>query len=122
MLNIEEFIESVNGLDKSINTILTRGGCYRFAKLLQSMYGGELCAHYSDFDGEKILDHCALLYDGRVYDINGWTVSPVGKFSLLTKEEEKAKEWDFTENMETALDYNPIEEVRAAIHFYGDKE
>lgn len=63
-MDIEDFIKQLRETDHYISTIYYEGGCYRFACLLESMFGGEVVI-------SKEKDHAALLLNGKVYDIKG---------------------------------------------------
>lgn len=40
------------------------GGCYVFAKLVVDQYGGQIYINQQ-------LKHCAVMYEGKLYDIHG---------------------------------------------------
>ena len=64
-MNILNFINALRETDKYIETIYTRGGCYRFHLLLKQMYPE--CEPMINMSK----DHVATLYEERLYDING---------------------------------------------------
>ncbi len=89
-MKIQEFIEQLRGTDEYISLIYTKGGCYKFALLLQAMYGGDLWWN--------IIDHVVLRNEGRFYDITGEVIGagyiPMSMFP--SSFHKVAKKWSFS--------------------------
>ena len=63
-MDINDFITRLRTSDVYIKFIYTEGGCYKFAKLLVDMYGGEVMVN-------KDFNHAVAYIDGKMWDING---------------------------------------------------
>lgn len=65
------------------------GGCYYFAKLVTEKYGGQIYIN-------RLLEHCAIMYQGKLYDIKG-QIKNIEGFHLIKPWEEKMckKEYHF---------------------------
>lgn len=57
------------------------GGCYLFAKMVVSRYGGQIYINQE-------LKHCAVMHEGKLYDIHG-RIKDVSNFHLI-------KPWETT--------------------------
>lgn len=99
--DISKFIKLIRETDPFIKTIYEQGGCFRFAEMLQKLFGGEL-----RWNGE----HVVLFYEGRKYDINGADYfgevggkpfDPEKPYVKMTYADmAKADQWGFAELME----------------------
>jgi hypothetical protein len=65
LIYIEEFITALRESDRHIEAIFTKGGCYRFVKLLQ-----RLSPNVTPMISAAG-DHAAAEFDGKLYDITG---------------------------------------------------
>ena len=89
-MNILGFIHNLKKTDYYITIIYTEGGCYKFAKFLRGIFGGDILIR-------KDKGHAALKVDDLVYDING--VQNEIYFQAPTKDEIKEMEtWTFGGN------------------------
>lgn len=79
VLNLIEEIKLNTGLDNPVY-FFTHGGCYKFAKMLQSQIGGEI--YYV-----KSYKHFILKYNGLYYDVTG-NVSKIYKDEKMLSESE----------------------------------
>ena len=81
---ILDFIKSMRESFGGAEFVYTNGSCYKFARILQSLYGGEVVDKAA---------HQVLLLDGRLYDITG----DLGKAVKYDDADQKYK------------DYSPLE-------------
>ena len=89
-MNILDFIHNLKKTDYYIAIIYTEGGCYKFAKFLRGIFGGDILIR-------KDKGHAALKVDDLVYDING--VQKEIDFKPPTEEDLKEMEtWTFGGN------------------------
>lgn len=89
-MEIGDFIKNLREADRYMEIIFTNGGCYKFAKLLQSMYsGGEIVLEHHD--------HALYFYKGELWDITG-KVEKADTHTPTEDEIKMAEEWDFFEN------------------------
>lgn len=89
-MTILDFINNLKKTDYYISIIYTEGSCYKFAKFLRGIFGGDILIR-----SDK--GHAALKVDGCVYDING--VQDEADFQKPTKHEIKEMEtWTFGGN------------------------
>lgn len=90
-MNILNFINALRETDRYIETIYTRGGCYRFHLLLKQMYPE--CEPMINVSK----DHVATLYEGRLYDINGVVQQEI--WTPMTQEDIwEAEKWSFAKH------------------------
>ncbi len=65
LMDILKFIEITRNSDRYVKDIYTKGGCYQFARILESLFsGGEVV-----INNDK--DHAAYDFAGAFWDING---------------------------------------------------
>ena len=89
-MEIESFIKALRETDPAIVSIYTMGGCYQFARLLNTMYpGGEIVLNTS-------LDHAAYSYAGAVYDVTG--IVDGEWMPMNDGDVRKAQSWSFSRN------------------------
>jgi len=67
-------------LEKYKESDFLNGGCYIYAKLVTNQYGGEIYIN-------RLLEHCAVYYDGNLYDITGRIKNTDGFRPLKSGEE-----------------------------------
>ena len=90
-MKILDFITKLRETDYYIAIIYTEGGCYKFAKFLRGIFGGDILIR-------KDKGHAALKLDDYIYDING-LLQNVDDFEFPTEEDLKEMEtWTFGGN------------------------
>jgi hypothetical protein len=90
MISVIGLIASLRATDPYIETIYTRGSCYKFYLFLKGIWPEAIPVTNNK------ADHIGIIIDGVVYDINGlveWNWR-----AMTTEEEAKAKEWSFAKN------------------------
>ena len=82
------FIKLISGSDKYIETIYSRGGCYKFYEVLNAMYPS--CTPLINKDK----DHVATQINGVIYDITG--IVEDQEFNELTSDDViECESWSF---------------------------
>jgi len=89
-MEILRIITALRETEPYIETIYTKGGCYKFHLFLKQLWPEALPVKNSDFD------HIGTLTNGKCYDINGlvdwhW-------YAMSVEEIEEAKAWCFTDH------------------------
>jgi hypothetical protein len=87
---ILDFIKSVRESFGGAEFVYTNGSCYKFARMLQSIYGGEVVDRAA---------HQVLLLDGRLYDITG----DLGKAFKYNDDDEKYRDYAVLEGRQLAF-------------------
>ncbi|HPJ65958.1 MAG TPA: hypothetical protein PK243_10585 [Flexilinea sp.] len=93
--------------------IYTRGGCFKFFKILQSKFP-EAEAFY---DG----DHVITKIDGKYYDING-VQNPGNHLRMTTEQQDDAESWspNIKQIISDMLDQTTIDKIAAALKIKPD--
>lgn len=83
-------IDALRETEPYIETIYTKGGCFRFHLFLKRLWPNALPVKNKDFD------HVGTLIDGVCYDING--VADWNYYPMDLDEIEQAEKWCFTDH------------------------
>ena len=96
-------IDGLRETDPAIAAIFTNGGCYQFAKYLQSLYPqGELITNWN-------FDHVRFLIGGVAYDIEGMPYHEHHNWHVMTEHEmTQAEEWSFSKQRMIKIGECPV--------------
>lgn len=96
MIDIETFINNLRESDEYIPTIFMQGSCYKFHKLLKSLYPESVPLI------NKNKDHIVTLYRFKMWDING-EVKSDGWYYLTDMDYNLVGSWSFSKNKYLSL-------------------
>ncbi len=89
-VDVMRIITALRETEPYIETIYTKGGCYRLHLFLKKLYPGAIPVKNSCFD------HVGSLIDGKCYDIRG--LAEWDWYAMSAEEVQAADEWCFTDH------------------------
>jgi hypothetical protein len=97
---VMRIITALRSTEPYIESIYTKGGCYRFHLFLKELYPDAIPVKNADFS------HVGTLIDGECYDITG--IVDCNYYAMSIEEIEQAEKWCFTDHNMLLIGECPI--------------